>query len=409
MPGRCSTSVARRGVARRWPSSRRSIPTGSGCGRCWRWRSTSAPARPTPSRPCGGCASGWPTSSASTRRRRSSGSSRPCCGRTRRWQRRPRPSADRSDAATGGPAAAVAPRARPARSGREQVLAQALAVVERGDRDGTRCGSCWSPASPASASRGWSLTSARRHRAGHAGAGRPVPRGRLRAGAVALAGVVRALAGHDPDPLLVPLLDEDVTSRRPGQRHRACGCSTRSSRLLEQGRRPVPCCWSSRTSTGPTRPRCSCCATWRRRGCARRSRWSAPVVRPRPRRSDGPGRHAGRARPGRGRAAAARRARQRLGRRAAGRRRSATHDPRLDAFVGDVTGGNPFFVLQYARELAGDTRPRPPRPRRRCRSPTASATCCGSGSSGCPDDAVGAAHVGGRARRRHRPRPGRRA
>ena len=28
------------------------------------------------------------------------------------------------------------------------------------------------------------------------------------------------------------------------------------------------------------------------------------------------------------------------------------HDPRLDAFVAEVTGGNPFFVLQYARVLA---------------------------------------------------------
>ncbi len=29
------------------------------------------------------------------------------------------------------------------------------------------------------------------------------------------------------------------------------------------------------------------------------------------------------------------------------------HDPRLDDFVGQVSGGNPFFVLQYARQLAG--------------------------------------------------------
>ncbi len=29
------------------------------------------------------------------------------------------------------------------------------------------------------------------------------------------------------------------------------------------------------------------------------------------------------------------------------------HDPGLGAFVGDITGGNPFFVLQYARQLAG--------------------------------------------------------
>ncbi len=29
------------------------------------------------------------------------------------------------------------------------------------------------------------------------------------------------------------------------------------------------------------------------------------------------------------------------------------HDPQLDAIVADVTGGNPFFVLQYARLLAG--------------------------------------------------------
>jgi DNA-binding SARP family transcriptional activator len=29
------------------------------------------------------------------------------------------------------------------------------------------------------------------------------------------------------------------------------------------------------------------------------------------------------------------------------------HDPQLDAFVAEVTGGNPFFVLQYARQLAG--------------------------------------------------------
>ena len=34
------------------------------------------------------------------------------------------------------------------------------------------------------------------------------------------------------------------------------------------------------------------------------------------------------------------------------------HDARLDAFVAEVTGGNPFFVLQYARLLAGDARPR---------------------------------------------------
>jgi AAA ATPase domain len=29
------------------------------------------------------------------------------------------------------------------------------------------------------------------------------------------------------------------------------------------------------------------------------------------------------------------------------------HDPQLDTIVADVTGGNPFFVLQYARQLAG--------------------------------------------------------
>ena len=29
------------------------------------------------------------------------------------------------------------------------------------------------------------------------------------------------------------------------------------------------------------------------------------------------------------------------------------HDEQLDAFVAEVTGGNPFFVLQYARQLAG--------------------------------------------------------
>ena len=29
------------------------------------------------------------------------------------------------------------------------------------------------------------------------------------------------------------------------------------------------------------------------------------------------------------------------------------HDPRLDDFVADVSGGNPFFVLQYARQLTG--------------------------------------------------------
>ena len=29
------------------------------------------------------------------------------------------------------------------------------------------------------------------------------------------------------------------------------------------------------------------------------------------------------------------------------------HDPQLDAFVAEITGGNPFFVLQYARQLAG--------------------------------------------------------
>jgi DNA-binding SARP family transcriptional activator len=29
------------------------------------------------------------------------------------------------------------------------------------------------------------------------------------------------------------------------------------------------------------------------------------------------------------------------------------HDPALDEFVAEVTGGNPFFVLQYARQLAG--------------------------------------------------------
>ena len=29
------------------------------------------------------------------------------------------------------------------------------------------------------------------------------------------------------------------------------------------------------------------------------------------------------------------------------------HDPQLDTIVADVTGGNPFFVLQYARLLAG--------------------------------------------------------
>ena len=28
------------------------------------------------------------------------------------------------------------------------------------------------------------------------------------------------------------------------------------------------------------------------------------------------------------------------------------HDPQLDAVVADMTGGNPFFVLQYARLLA---------------------------------------------------------
>ena len=58
------------------------------------------------------------------------------------------------------------------------------------------------------------------------------------------------------------------------------------------------------------------------------------------------------------------------------------HDARLDAVVADRTGGNPFFVLQYARLLAATPTYALWR-RRTSPCPTASATSCGSASPGC--------------------------
>ena len=84
------------------------------------------------------------------------------------------------------------------------------------------------------------------------------------------------------------------------------------------------------------------------------------------------------------------------------------HDPQLDAFVAEVTGGNPFFVLQYARQLAGvpdlDARGAglSARARRHPRRPApADPAAAGAGRAH--------AHLGGGPRPVHRPGPGGRA
>ncbi len=131
-------------------------------------------------------------------------------------------------------------------------------------------------------------------------------------------GVVRALSeGAEVDPLAGAPAGGRGRRHPVGGGHRAA--DVRRGRRPARGGRPrrLRCCSSSRTSTGPTRPRSSCSGTSRPRGC--RCRWPCCCTRRTTEAHDQrrPRGHPRRARPGRRRAAAAGRARRRLGRRAA--------------------------------------------------------------------------------------------
>ena len=380
---RCSTSVVPTRPCAASPSSRRSIPTGNGCGRCWRSRSTSAPARPTPWTPCAGCASGSPTSSVSTRRRRSSGSSRRCCDRI--------PSLAAASTSVHSVAAprpvvpqhAGRPRARPAPS--VATGAGAGTGRRRGRRQRpARCGSCCSPASPASASRGSSATSARQATA----RGVQVLVGRCHEGDYApalwpwLGHRARARRGR-PRPAAGAAARREPHDARPRAAAPGCACSTRwcdcSSR--QAATRPLLLVledihWADASSLQLLRHLAG-------------SGLPAPVAVVCTRRTTEAGdqrgarRHDGGPGPRGCRAGPARRSRHRVRGRAAGRvgrgarpaagrvrRRGDRRQPVLRAAVRPRAG----------RRSPTSTTSTP----RRCRCPTASATCCTSGSSGCP-------------------------
>ena len=127
---RTATTRPRRSWPRWWATTR----SASGCGRCWRWRSTAATARPRHSRRCAGSAPPWSTSSAWTRRPRCAPSRRTCSPRrptSRRTGRRPRGAASprRADASRTRACGVVG------RTGEIAVLDGSLAdLADRGSR-----------------------------------------------------------------------------------------------------------------------------------------------------------------------------------------------------------------------------------------------------------------------------------
>ncbi len=390
---RCSTSVGPTRHCAASPSSRRSIPTGSGCGRCSRSRSTSAPDRPTPSTPCGGCASGWRTSSGSTRRRRSSGSSSRCSARTprsRRHRHRPPRTTQRP----------VVPQQRSASGstgtvGREPVLAQALAVVE----EATTAGSL----------RFLLL-------AGEPGIGKSRLVGDLAAaastlGAETLVGrchegdyapalwpwlaIVRALARRRPRPAAGAAARRGRHDDGRGKRHRAADVRRGGPPRRAGGGDPS-------VAAGPRghplgrRVLTAAAASPGRVGPAGAGRGRLHPAYDGGRQQRGARRHDGGPGPGRGRAGPARRRRHRVRGRAAGRVRR-----RARRAAGRVRRGGdrrqPVLRAAVRPRARRDARPRPPRPavaagaRRHPRRP-APADPAAAGRRGA------GAHVGGRAR-----------
>lgn len=164
-------------------------------------------------------------------------------------------------------------------------------------------------------------------------------------------GPVRALAGEDPDPLLAPLLDESITRQAEGS-----GTGLRMfdavARLLAQQAASQPLLlvledihWADASSLQLLRHVAG-------------SGLQAPVAIACTRRTTEAGTSEALvdAMAALARAGAERVRLDGLDTTSVGSLLDGsvgTHDPRLDAFVADVTGGNPFFVLQYARVLAG--------------------------------------------------------
>ena len=225
---------------------------------------------------------------------------------------------------------------------------------------------------------------------GHAGAGRSLPRGRLRPGAVAVAGR-RAGAGSEGRGGRPAA---GAPARGRGRRHAGrgrapgCGCSTPSSTCSRGRPRAARCCWSSRTSTGPTPPRSSCSATSPTSGVPSpvavrvHAAYDRGADRARPwwtrwRRWPGPA-PSGCGSTGSTTASVGALLTASVG----------EHDPQLGRVRRRRHRRQPVLRAAVRPPARRRTRPRARRPRRRCRCPTASATCCASGSGGCREAVV---------------------
>ena len=414
-PGAARPGSPRRGASARWPSSRRSIPYRE---RMWSLLALAQYQCVAPGRRAGDPA---PAARAARRRARR----RPVGGDP----------AARAGGAAAGPVAdeRTDPAMRPgtAATARAPLRHAAAASRDRGPRAGARrggsaCstrparrarrGSCWSRASPASASRGWSsdLGDAAAAR-WDPGAGRALPRGRLRPGAVALAGH-RPHAGRSAEGTATadPLLD---AAARTGEvadpvrgRHRPADVRRRR-RADRAGRRATPPLllvledihWAdalvAAAAPPPRRPRAAdapVAVVCTRRTTEAHDRATALVDTM---------------------AALARAGAERvrldgLDAASVGALLTASvgeHDPRLDAFVGRGHRRQPVLRAAVRPPARRRSRPRARRPHRRCPCPTASVTCCGNASSGCPTrrsrPLTSAAVLG----QPHRPRRGRRA
>ena len=206
-----------------------------------------------------------PKSSASTRRRRSSSSSRRCCARTPRSPRAtaapttsPRPSSASPQAAAPVDTGTV---------GRQHVLDEAVALLEAARSTSSMRFLLVAGEPGIGKSRLVTDLGAHAAAAGLPGARRSLPRRRLRAGPVALARH-RPRAGRSrPHGRARPAAGPAARWRARRAKPDGGGTGLRMFdavvELVQSGcRRDSRCCWSSRTSTGPTPRRCSCSATW---------------------------------------------------------------------------------------------------------------------------------------------------
>ena len=220
----CSRSATTPACWRPPSRPRRGTRSARGCGPRTRWRWSAPGGRPTRWRRCAPCGPPWPRSSASTPARGYGRWSRRCSGSrptsNGRWRRRsPRPGRypwrrRRLPGAAGG---AVAPVGR---DGERAALAALLDRLAEGSLRRVR--RSWG--SPASASPGWSTTSAAQARgAGRHRRRRPLLAGRRRAAAVALAGVLGAaeeVRSGEPAPSPWPTISGAGASARARPRSR---------------------------------------------------------------------------------------------------------------------------------------------------------------------------------------------